>query len=52
MVSELYVSGENNMNEEQKRREREMMKKSCRQMASDLGVFVCYTENGEVENEQ
>ena len=40
------------MNEEQKRQEREMMKKSCRQMASDLGVFVCYTENGEVEDEQ
>ena len=39
------------MNEEQKRQEeREMMKKSCRQMASDLDVFVCYTENGEVED--
>ena len=32
------------MNEEQKRREREMMKKNCRKMASDLGVFVVYSE--------
>ena len=36
------------MNEEQKRKEREMMKKNCRKMASDLGVFVVYSE---VENE-
>jgi len=39
------------MIDEKKRREREAMKKNCRKMASDLGVFVCYTENGEVENE-
>ena len=33
------------MCEEQKRQEeREMMKKNCRKMASDLGVFVVYSE--------
>jgi len=36
------------MIDEKKRREREAMKKNCRKMASDLGVFVVYSE---VENE-
>ena len=36
---------------EREQKEREQMKMNCRKMASELGVFVCYTENGEVEDE-